>query len=187
MKFLSRYIARMLIYMIGGFLFLYFVIPMIEGERLSILEAALIVLIMGTIIAVCLYIYEIKNKKHHPIIKATKKVDEEYSQLMVSDGEFEILCKHRRLRLTDEEDFKPGYTIVQPIKAYCEGTVKKVEGESLIKYSPIKPNYVVVGELQNKKKSILVCGKFEFCIDLLIPESINIGDALRVEVIEFRC
>jgi len=187
MKFLSRYIARMLIYMIGGFLLLYFVIPVIEGERLSILKAALISLITGTIISVFLYIYEMRNRKLYPTIKAIKKVDDEYNQLMVSDGEFEILCKHRRLKLTDEEDFKPGYTIVQPIKAYCEDTIKKAEEKYLIKYSPTKPNYLVVGKLQNKKKSILVCGKFKFCIDLLIPESINNGDAVRIEVIEFRC
>ena len=124
MKFLSRYIAKMLIYMIAGFLLLYFVIPVIEGERLSILKAALISLITGTIISVFLYIYEMRNRKLYPTIKAIKKVDDEYNQLMVSDGEFEILCKHRRLKLTDEEDFKPGYTIVQPIKAYCEGTIK---------------------------------------------------------------
>jgi hypothetical protein len=186
MKFLSRYIVRMLIYMVGGFLLLYFVVPVIEGDRLSVLEAALITLITGTLIALFIYIYEIKSQKHSPIIKATKNVDEEHNQLTLSDGEFEILCKHRKLRWTDEEDFKPGYTINKPIQAYCEGAVKKVIDEDSIKYSPIKPNYVVIGKLENKKKSILVCGKFQFCIDLLIPETINNGDTVRIEVAEFR-
>lgn len=187
MKFLFKHIIRIFIYFIAGVILLFFVYPLLEGERLSLPTTIVISLIWAFVVPFILYFLSKRGKKHYPTIKARGVEDDINVDLILSDEKFDILCKHNKLGIYEIE-YQVGSTFTSLIEMRGVERISQTSNTNVnISKSFSDEKYEICGKVTNIKIPTVSCGKYKFMLDKPLPEGTNKGDFVSMTAHSFHC
>ena len=175
------------IYFIIGVVLLKFAYPILEDRQLSGELIVIISIIWSLIVPLIIFVTKKVDSHKYPIIKSREKNSDNTTNVLVSDGKFDISCIHIEQGVYEIE-YMVGSILTQPILIRDIESIKiTLNGDPKISQSYLDDNYNICARVLDPKTPSVSCGKFKFIFDRSLPKEIDAGDFICIVGKNFFC